>query len=71
MGLLPIEADILPPTDDRIFKSILISPEAKPFLMKLIAGLIGRNVVDVTVHTTSCPSATQEKKENGLTSTRR
>ena len=64
MGLLPIGADILPPTDDRIFKSILISPEAKPFLMKLIAGLIGRNVVDVTVHSNELPvSDVKEKGE--------
>ena len=64
MGLLPMDIDILPPTDDRIFKSILISPEAKPFLMKLIAGLIGRNVVDVTVHNNELPiSDTREKGE--------
>jgi predicted transposase/invertase (TIGR01784 family) len=50
MGLLPKDADILPATDDRIFKTVLTSPEAKPFLMKLIAGLIGRGLVDVTVH---------------------
>ena len=27
MGLLPMEADILPPSDDRVFKLILTSPE--------------------------------------------
>jgi predicted transposase/invertase (TIGR01784 family) len=64
MGILPIDADILPATDDRIFKTILISPEAKPFLMKLIAGIIGRSVVDVTVHSNEIPiSDTREKGE--------
>lgn len=29
MGLLPMGADILPPSDDRVFKLILTSPEAK------------------------------------------
>jgi predicted transposase/invertase (TIGR01784 family) len=64
MGFLPMDIDILPPTDDRIFKTILTSPEAKPFLMKLIAGLIGRTVVDVTVHNNELPiSDTREKGE--------
>jgi predicted transposase/invertase (TIGR01784 family) len=64
MGLLPMELDILPPTDDRIFKVILTSPEAKPFLMKLVSGVIGRRVIDVTIHNNEIPvSDTQEKAE--------
>ena len=64
MGLLPMDIDILPPTDDRIFKTLLTSPEAKPFLMKLIAGVIKRRVVDVTAHSNEIPvSDTQEKGE--------
>ncbi len=64
MGLLPMNIEILPATDDRIFKTIMTSPEAKPFLMKLIAGLIGRRVVDVTVHSNELPiSDTEEKGE--------
>ena len=34
MGLLPMDADILPPSDDRVFKLILTDPEAKPGLIK-------------------------------------
>jgi predicted transposase/invertase (TIGR01784 family) len=42
----------------------MISPEAKPFLMKLITGLIGRNIADVTVHSNELPiSDTEEKGE--------
>jgi predicted transposase/invertase (TIGR01784 family) len=64
MGLLPMGIDILPPTDDRIFKTIMTSPEAEPFLMKLIAGLIRRKVVGVTVHSNELPiSDTKEKGE--------
>ena len=55
MGLLPMDADILPPSDDRIFKLLMISPEAKPGLIKLIAGIIGRPVTDVTVHSNELP----------------
>lgn len=41
MGLLPIDLDILPPSDDRVFKLILTSPEAKPGLISLISSIIG------------------------------
>ena len=64
MSLLPIDANVLPPSDDRIFKLIMTSPEAKPGLMKLISGLIGRKVDDVTVHNNELPvSDTNEKAE--------
>ena len=64
MGILPMDVDILPPTDDRIFKAILTTPEAKPFLMKLIASVIGRRIVDATVHNVELPvSDTHEKLE--------
>ena len=63
-GLLPMDVDILPPTDDRIFKTILTSPEAKPLLIKLSSGIIGRKIIDVTVHPNELPvSDTQEKAE--------
>jgi len=59
-----MDADILPPSDDRIFKLLMISPEAKPGLIKLIAGIIGRPVTDVTVHSGELPiGATEEKAE--------
>jgi len=64
MGLLPMDVEILPPSDDRVFKLILTSPEAKPGLMNLIAGIIDRNVVDVALHPNELPlEDTQEKAE--------
>ena len=64
MGLLPKDADILPPTDDRLFKALLISPEAKPVLMDLISAIIGRSVIDVVVLNNELPvSSTKEKNE--------
>ena len=56
MGLLPMGADILPPSDDRVFKLILTDPKAKPGLMKLISAILGRNVVDVALHPNELPS---------------
>ena len=64
MGLLPIDLDILPPSDDRVFKLILTSPEAKPGLISLISSTIGRNVVDVVLHPNElAPGDTEEKAE--------
>lgn len=62
MGLLPMSADILPPSDDRVFKLILTSPEAKAGLIKLISAIIGRNVVDVALHPNELPSGNTEEK---------
>jgi predicted transposase/invertase (TIGR01784 family) len=64
MGILPMEADILPPSDDRVFKLILTSPEAKPALMDLISAIIRRQVTDVVVRNNELPAGdTQEKAE--------
>jgi hypothetical protein len=51
MGILPMDIDILPPSDDRIFKLLLTSSEGKPVLMDLISAIIQRPVVDVIVMT--------------------
>jgi len=64
MGLLPMGVDILPPSDDRIFKLILTKEESKPVLMDLISAIIGRKVMDVVVRNNEPPSQdTQEKEE--------
>jgi predicted transposase/invertase (TIGR01784 family) len=49
MGLLPMDEDILPASDDRVFKLILTSPEATPILIDLISSIINRQVISVTV----------------------
>jgi predicted transposase/invertase (TIGR01784 family) len=59
-----MDADILPPSDDRVFKLILTSPDAKPVLADLISALISRPVVDVIVCNNELPvENTQEKSE--------
>jgi hypothetical protein len=42
MGLLPMDADILPPSDDRVFKLILTSPVTKPVLGRRVLPRIAR-----------------------------
>ena len=64
MGLLPMDADILPPSDDRVFKLILTPEESKPILMDLISSIIKRPVVGVVVRNSEIPPEdTQEKAE--------
>ncbi len=64
MGLLPMGADILPPSDDRVFKLILTAADAKPVLIDLISAIINRQVVDVVVRNNEIPPGdTSEKAE--------
>ena len=62
MGLLPMDLDILPPSDDRVFKLILTSEDAKPVLMDLISSIIKRPVVEVEVRNNEIPSGDTEEK---------
>lgn len=59
-----MDLDILPPSDDRVFKLILTSPDAKPVLMDLISSIIKRPVIGVEVRNNDIPpSDTEEKAE--------
>lgn len=66
MGLLPMDLDILPPSDDRVFKLILTSPDSKPVLMDLISSVIGRKVVGVEVRNNEPPPTDIEEKAERL-----
>ena len=66
MGLLPMEADILPPSDDRVFKLILTPEESKPILMDLISSIIKRPVVDVVVRNSEIPPEDAQEKAEKL-----
>ena len=59
---IPKDADILPPSDDHIFKTLLTHPNAKPVLMNLISSVIERTVVDVLVRNTELPAAAADEK---------
>lgn len=66
MGLLPMDLDILPPSDDRVFKLILTSPDSKPVLMDLISSVIQRKVVGVEVRNNEPPATDTEEKAERL-----
>jgi predicted transposase/invertase (TIGR01784 family) len=66
MGLLPKDLDILPASDDRVFKLLLTSPDAKPVLKDLISSLIKRPVVKVFVRNNELPVGDTEEKAEKL-----
>jgi predicted transposase/invertase (TIGR01784 family) len=66
MGLLPMDVDLLPPSDDRVFKLILTSPDAKPALIDLISAIIKRPVTDVVVRNNELPVEDTQKKAERL-----
>ena len=62
MGLLPMDFDVLPPSDDRVFKLLLTAPEAKPVLTDLVSAILGRSVADAEVRNNELPPADTEEK---------
>jgi predicted transposase/invertase (TIGR01784 family) len=64
MGLLPMGIDLLPPSDDRVFKLLMTSPDGKLALIDLISATLRRLVVDVVVRNNELPLGdTNEKAE--------
>ena len=62
MGFLPMEADLLPPYDDRVFKLILTAPEAGPLLTDLISAILGRPMTNAVVRNNELPPEDAEEK---------
>jgi len=62
MGLLPMDVNILPPSDDRIFKKILTDETAKPALIDLLSAILGRSVLDVAVRNSEMTVGDTEEK---------
>jgi predicted transposase/invertase (TIGR01784 family) len=62
MGLLPMNVDILPAYDDRVFKLLMTAPEAKPALMNLVPAVIKRQIKDVRVRNNEIPPGDTEEK---------
>jgi predicted transposase/invertase (TIGR01784 family) len=64
MITIPSDLEILPPSDDYIFKTLLTHPNAKPVLVSVVAAAIERRVLDVTVLNNELPGTdVNEKKE--------
>jgi len=53
---LPADADILPPSDDHIFKTLLTHPDAKRVLMSVVSTVIDRKVIGVEVRNNELPA---------------
>ena len=64
--LLPGDADILPPSYDFIFKTLLVHPDAKPALIDIASGIIERTVKDVVVRNNELPATDTEEKAERL-----
>jgi predicted transposase/invertase (TIGR01784 family) len=58
--------DILPPSDDHIFKTLLTHPEAKPALIDLLSAVTGRNVTDAQIRNNELPASDIEEKAERL-----
>jgi predicted transposase/invertase (TIGR01784 family) len=62
--LFPADADILPPSDDRIFKALLTHPDAKQVLIDIVSTIVERKVVDAQIRNIEMPVMdTDEKSE--------
>ncbi|MDR2295472.1 MAG: Rpn family recombination-promoting nuclease/putative transposase, partial [Clostridiales Family XIII bacterium] len=56
--------EILPPSEDGVFKTLLTHPDAKPVLRDVIASILRIPVTDVHVRNTELPiSDVNEKRE--------
>ena len=64
MCLLPKDIKILPPSDDRVFKLLLTSPDAEPVLISLLSAILNQKVTSVSIRNNELPvSDTNEKSE--------
>ena len=63
---LPLTGDILPPSDDYVFKTLLTHPEAKPALMDLLSTITGTEITDVQIRNNELPSADADEKAERL-----
>ena len=66
MWILSLHEEILPPSDDYVFKAILTHPDAKPALMDLISIIIRRTVADVQIRNNELPSGDVNEKNERL-----
>jgi len=66
MIILPLDADILSPVDDHIFKTLLTHPEAKPVLIDVLSAAMDRHVVDAVVRNNELPVSDDNEKGERL-----
>jgi hypothetical protein len=66
MAIIPPDADILPPSDDHIFKTLLTHPNAKPVLISVISAAIERPVIDVLVRNNELHNTNTDEKKPAI-----
>jgi predicted transposase/invertase (TIGR01784 family) len=66
MGMLPADIDILPASDDRIFKVLLTAPNAAPVLTDLISAILQRPVTGAVVRNNEIPVSDADEKAERL-----
>jgi hypothetical protein len=72
MVKIPTDADILPPSDDHIFKAILTHPDAEAALISLVSAALERRVTAVRICNNELPvSDDDEKNERARLRSRR
>ena len=63
MAMLPMDADILPPSDDRIFKVLLTHNDARKVLIDIISAVIEQKVTEVQIRNVELPVSDINEKE--------
>ena len=66
MGFFPKDLEILPPSDDRVFKRILTTPDVKPALIDLVSSIIEKPVKDVIIRNSEIPPEDNNEKAERL-----
>jgi len=62
MAKLPTDMEILPPSDDRIFKTLLTHPNAKRVLINVVTAVLERTVINVQIRNTEPPVMDVDEK---------
>jgi len=66
MVKIPTDADILPPSDDHIFKTLLTHPNAEGVLMSVISAVLERQVTAVKISNNELPISSDDEKNERL-----
>jgi predicted transposase/invertase (TIGR01784 family) len=66
MVKIPTDADILPPSDDHIFKTLLTHPDAEGVLMSVVSAVLERRVTAVKVSNNELPISDDAEKNERL-----
>jgi hypothetical protein len=66
MAIIPIDADILPPSDDHIFKTLLTHPNAECVVVDVVSAATNHNIVNAQVLDNELPITDANEKNERL-----